>query len=259
MMWKLALIAAALAAPAAAHDFWLEPSNFNPAAGETATVSLYVGHGEDVADWRVPAERVTDLKLITDDGAADLSPALLPVSEGLKIAVPGTGTAAMIALASSPSRSELEGERFQDYIVKEGIQPIIAHRARTASEALPGVERYSRRSKAILNGTAGVNEFLLRPVGHTLEIVPIANPAFGDEVPFRVYWQGQPLENALVKLHEIGGSRTFAAIPTDARGIVTLPIPETGTFRLATIWGTAEFEAPDAVYDSIFATLTFAR
>ena len=41
--WLSVFVLLALAAPAAAHDFWIEPSNFRPAVGAKVPLRLLIG------------------------------------------------------------------------------------------------------------------------------------------------------------------------------------------------------------------------
>ena len=64
----LLLAALALAAPALAHDFWIEPSTFRPAVGSTLGVRLVVGQGfRGDALPRNPA-MIARFVLVTDAG-----------------------------------------------------------------------------------------------------------------------------------------------------------------------------------------------
>jgi hypothetical protein len=61
------------AAPAAAHDYWLVPGTFAPAAGKPVAVRLVVGDGGAGAEERPwQPGRTTALELVTAAGRTDL-------------------------------------------------------------------------------------------------------------------------------------------------------------------------------------------
>src|SRR6266542_1047920 len=60
--------------------------------------------------------------------------------------------AAVIAYASKPSFVELPAAKFEDYLRQQGLERIVAARARRGERAKPGREIFSRCAKAILTG-----------------------------------------------------------------------------------------------------------
>ena len=59
-----ALTSAAIAIPASAHDFWIEPADFTPDAAGTVEVDVFVGHGEDKTGWPVAPHRIIGLRCL---------------------------------------------------------------------------------------------------------------------------------------------------------------------------------------------------
>lgn len=57
-------------------------------------------------------------------------------------------------------------------------------------------ERYEKYAKALVYGADASDEFVMAPLGHALEIVPMSNPAklaAGDELTVQVLYDGEPV------------------------------------------------------------------
>src|SRR5687767_8208439 len=113
---------------AAAHEFWVRPSSFAASAGQKIDVRLFVGDafpGEASLDGRNgvdPAGSVT----LNDPGAH------------------------ILVFRNLPSRLELEGGKFDEYLADEGLDHIIAKRKEKGDSTKPGREMFSRCAKSIV-------------------------------------------------------------------------------------------------------------
>ncbi len=122
------------ASSAYAHDFWIEPSTFAPARGDTVDLQMKVGeHFEG--------------ELVTTDSVT---------IEGERSRI--------VTYSSRPDRIELEAAKFESYLREEGLEHVIeARRARGESGKI-GTEVFSRSVKTLL----GVKD---EAVGLRLELV----------------------------------------------------------------------------------------
>lgn len=99
---------------------------------------------------------------------------------------------------SNHAVSDRPAKKFNPSIEDEGLTAIIAARTVSSTMGRPGRELYSRRAKAIVQVVAVVSPEVTRPLGHTLEIVPLANPhllASGEALCVRLLFHGWPLPN----------------------------------------------------------------
>lgn len=258
------IAATVLSAPAAAHDFWIQPASFAPAAGVPVTVSIQVGHGQFRQRWGVKAERVTRFNSIGPSQVVDWRSALHPDSgaEDATVTFTGSGTHVLV-LETTAASSTLPAIRFNDYLAVEGLTPALEQRARLGLAKTDGRESYSRRAKALVQiGPATRDQpQVLRPVGLTLEIVPQINPYAltpGELLPVRIIYNGKPLAGATVKLNNLDfDTKPLATRLTDARGIAAFDVPRRGRWQLNVIWTRPLSGNPLADFDTTFSSLTF--
>lgn len=258
----LALILAA--APASAHDFWIQPRRFQVKQNVPLPFTLQVGHGQFRQRWGSENSRILllgdffpnlrrDLRPdLRDGGAADLLTSF-PVA-GLHI----------VALQSSHAYSELPSIRFNDYAKSEGLVIPLAVRQRTGTMGSVGREKYSRRAKALIQvgqQTSANQSMATRPIGLKLEIVPDRNPyALGPSrmLPVHVIYKGRRLPNATVMMTSLEfDSRPLATVVTDRAGRANFKVPAVGDWLLNVLWSEPVTGDPRADFDTTFSSLTF--
>lgn len=267
----LALAAAlVLAAPALAHEFWLSPSSYRAHAGDTVSVSAYVGTGfrgeiKPYAPTRalrftVRGSKEADLRRGAVNG--DLVMARF-------VAVDGGG--ALVAYESDFAAIQLPAADFDAYLKLEGLDEPLRIRQKMGAGAGPGRERYARCPKAWIAGAEAARA--LRPAGLPIEIVPLQDPTVASEISMRVLLDGKPLAGALVRAwnRPLGSDLAprdpaardsvgpvFAA-RTDAKGLVTLRSPGPGEWMVSAVHMAPCTNRLVADWESRWASLTFAR
>ena len=253
----------AIAAPAQAHDFWLQPRSFNiPVASPDPTI-IEVGHGPFRTRWSGALDRVVMFRSVGPGGSIDRRGDLHPNSDRDAVLTFNSPGVHVLAFESTHAVSNLPSIRYNDYIKIEGLTPAIAYRARTHTADTPGREIYSRRCKALIQVGApgGAQPQLMRPLGLTLEIVPDRNPytlAPGQVLPVHVLYRGHPLAGALVKLTNLEFDvRPVAMHLTDAAGRTAFDVPRTGDWLINVIWTEPIKGDPNGDFDTTFSSLTF--
>ncbi len=257
-----------LAAPLRAHDFWIEPSSFRPAAGERVGVRLRVGEhfkGDPVP--RNP-QRIERFVQVGVGGAGGELP--LPGVEGMEPAgyasfqAPGLH---WIVYDSNHASVELKGEAFEKYLSEEGLERVSQERARRGQSAAPVREIYSRCAKSLVrvgppspDGTVAGWD---RPLGLALELVPEADPyalAAGGELPVRLLYQGKPLAGALVAAFSKERPEEKVTARSDAEGRVRLRLARPGVWLVKAVHmvePSQETPKPGADWESFWASVTF--
>lgn len=236
----IALLSVLWSGPADAHDYWLAPETFDPAAGSGFDVELLRG-GHFVREVSRPyqPERTESFVLVTAAGTEDLRPRAVegkaPVLDDLTI---GAG-AALIAMERDWVDIELPDDRFTDYLHHEGLDAITALRDR---EGHRKVERecYTRALKSLVragNGPSGdVHSTVL---GHRLEIVLLDDPhalGTGDTLRARVLWKGRPLAGAKLTTHQRPsaqrGKVSTRTVTTNDDGVAEIRLRSAGAWLL---------------------------
>ena len=191
------------ASPAAAHDYWIEPSLFRLDPGDRVLFYLRVGElfrGEPAA---FSIERMTRFTIDNASRRFDVLPLQHDPAGMARLSESGLQ---VVSFENTPSYLELPAERFNAYLQAEGLQSILQAREEAGESSQPGREAFSRCAKALLwvegedpsSAGAGVHA---RPVGMALELLPDTNP-YGMKAPatltVKLVYQGQPVTGALI-------------------------------------------------------------
>jgi len=259
MCLRLAIFAAAavVAGPLCAHDFWIEPSTFQPAVGSTLAVRLLVGqklHGEALA--RNPA-LIARFVLVGDGGETAVGGRAAGEPAGVvRIDRPGLQ---LIAYRSLDSPVSLEAAKFEAYLKEEGLETVIEARAKRGESQKPSRELFSRSAKSLIAaGGAGTTGYD-RVLGLTLELGPEKTPyalGEGEDMPVRILYEGKPLAGALVAALPADDPDTKVAQRSDKNGRVTLRLRK-GTWLIKAVHMIPVSGDPAADWRSIWASLTF--
>ena len=255
-------------APAVAHDFWIEPSSFTPAAGAAVSFHLRVGQQWQGDAFPRSNQRIAQFVLAGPEGSADIAGAEAVDPAGLaRLAVPGLYLA---GYASNNSPLELEAAKFEAYLRLEGLEWVIAERARRGESAAGSREVYARCAKSLLwvRGTGAAPSLgsgaFDRALGFAFELVPEQNPyalAAGGTLPLRLLYKGRPFAGALVVAMPKAHPEAAVTARSDSQGRVRLELGESGVWlvkavHMARLEGAAA-AAEHADWQSLWASLTF--
>lgn len=267
---SLAFLAFA-ATPARTHEYWIAPSRYEAAAGDTLSFSAWVGNGfpgerkffdaSRTESLTLHATRELDLRLATTDGDSVFGRAIFPDDSG-----------AVVTFVSRFTSIELPGARFEGYLAEEGLDAVSRARARKGQSDRPGHERYRRCAKTWVAGAAASRR-LFREAGLPLEITPVDDPRINDRVTFRVTCEGEPLRGALLQAWRVPLGRDFRpqnvtggpiaqvhdGSRTDGRGEATLTIDAPGEWLVGAVHMIPSRAPEEADWESTWATLTFGR
>jgi uncharacterized GH25 family protein len=229
------LIAACLllAAPAAAHDFFLAPAKHRVASGESVAIKMFVGSEEEMDELPRSNRRIVRFD-------ATLGQRSVPVegkhgeSPAGHIAFDGKGVATIV-YQSSHTDIELAGAKFEHYLVEEGLEDIAGERAKLGVTQSPGRESYARYAKTLVtigDGDDGWN----RKIGLPAELVALTDPRAGGTAQFQLLYEDKPRANARVDIFSVEPKRlhSIAHARTDADGKVSLAIPRDGVWLVGT-------------------------
>lgn len=253
-----------LTIPALAHDTWLVPSTFRPAAGETVRLRLVTSEEFPHGESAVRPQRIARFTIRTVEGTATVEGYRV---EGLDLVAEVRARRperAVIVAETHPFAFVLEPEIFNRYLSEESLTAVIEARARRGESGAPGRERYAKIAKAVLCDDAAGNasEFFAQPEDLWLEIIPLASPCglrVGDRFAVEVRFRGQPLPG--VKLAAGYEGVTGHGYPvwetTDARGRATVVLDRPGPWFVRTLHMIPAERDPEADWRSAFSTLTF--
>lgn len=257
----IASLTALLTAPVAgAHELWVQTGHTH--GGEV--LEAEIGYGHNFHPVTIPAERVhffrEGMSLVTDEGTQKL------VQDKEKNYLYRT---------AAPVK---EGS----YLVTATYQPTFWSKnaaGEWAQKNLQGMpdavycEQTQMFGKNVLN--VGHDSFgkglVARPLGHTLEIVPLDNPSahrVGEAIPMQILFGGEPLADATVtatfegfdtSYKEVGHAAEAQAFSkqTDAQGKVDILPLRQGLWKVKVIHKTDYPNAKECQKLAAYATLTF--
>ena len=264
------LLFCTLAGAASAHEFWLAPSTYRPAAGDTVTLSVFVGTGfrgelkpyavPRVVTWRAHGASDQDLRGGSVNGDDVF---------GRWVASDGGG--AMVAYESNFTSIELPADEFDAYLELEGLDGPLAARKRLGGLVGNGRERYARCPKTWIAGSDLARA--KAPAGLTLELIPLGDPAAHGPLPLELHYRGAPLAGALVRAWRQplangwtpanGATRDsvgpVASARSDSLGRVSLALPGDGEWMVSAVHMVRSPDRAAADWESFWASLTFAR
>lgn len=263
-MRTLALVLGFLAAPAAAHEFWIEPLAYQVAA--EGRLEADIVNGEAFAGAKLPylPQRFAHFVVFAGTEAARIQgrpgdlPALQqdPLAEGLNI----------VAYEANNATVNYETwEKFQNFVNHKDFGDVLSqHRARGLSEENFG-EVYSRYSKTLIG--VGTSEGSDRRVGLETEIVALTNP-YTDDITngfsVQVFYRTDVRADTQVEVFEKAENGTVAIslYRTNAEGIATFPVRPGHRYMVDAVVlrePTAELAATTGtVWETLWANLTFA-
>jgi hypothetical protein len=193
-----------LSAPAAAHDFWIQPATFQPESGALLPVQALVGelgvgkaverHDDRIARFVLVGPGF-ERPVAGRDGALPIG--LVRVAPpDWRLGAEGAPLTGLVVLGyrSHHARVEIEPDKFEEYLRLEGLEPILALRGERGASALPAREAYSRCAKALVHvgpaaataagdagagggATSGGESAGDRVLGFTLELVAEQDPS----------------------------------------------------------------------------------
>jgi uncharacterized GH25 family protein len=258
----VALTIALGSAPLMAHELWIEPSTFSPKLGESVAVRLRVGEhlkGEPLpliprlVNQFVVQEGV-DRKPIGGRRGSD--PAGL-----VQVAQPGLH---IVGYQSNPSAVELAADKFNTYLVDEGLDAITALRARRNETNAKARELFSRCAKSLLlSGPPSQRQDDRqqdRPLGCPVELVAERNPytlRVGQDMPVRLTYHDQPLKGALVVAMNSVNPADRQVARTDVEGRARFKLHPGGMWLVKAVHMVALPSGGDAQWESFWASLTF--
>jgi uncharacterized GH25 family protein len=246
----------ALSVPLTAHDFWIEPSTFEPPVDSVVRIGLRVGPGFDAEPVVRDSQAIDAFFVAGPNGRQEVigrdgfNPAGL-----FRVSAPGT---LVVGYRSKPSPLKLDAAAFEKYLKEEGLERIIETRARSGRSAADGVEIFSRSVKSLLLAGNGPRDGHDRVLGLTLELVPERHPASlaaDRRMPVRLLYQGAPLQGALVvALSQVNKPSLQAR--TDRHGRVAFPL-SSGVWMIKAVHMVPAKAGSGAEWESLWSSLTF--
>ncbi|MFQ6548213.1 DUF4198 domain-containing protein [Aestuariibius sp. 2305UL40-4] len=253
-----------IAGPAAAHEFWLEPQEYQVETGGMLAAQVVNGEKFEGVKLAYFPQRFARFDVVSGGEAAPYE-GRAGDTPALQLEDPPDGLLTLVYVSKPASLRYEAFEKFQTFADHKDFANIEArHRDRglPMEDFTESYTRFARSIVAVGDGTGAD-----APSGIETEIVALANPYVEalTEMPVQVFYQGAPRTDVQVELFAKApdGSVAVTLHRTDAEGIARLPVRPGHSYLADAVVLREPSEAAldaraDAVWETLWASLTFA-
>ena len=257
--WVSIFCATLLAAPLFAHEFWLEPIQFQVEIGDP--IEIHFRNGQEFKggslswfDRRIARSemRMNDSITQTQGRSGDLP--------AIQTSAAAQGLLTFVHQTTMQTLTYRDPAQFEAFVAHKDLDPEALR-----NPEYPLSEGYRRFAKSLIGigHSAGADEV----TGLEIEFVARKNPYVADltdGLPFQLFYQDQPHPNAQVEVFDRApdGTVKITLLRTDASGHVTLPV-QAGHHYLVDAVILRRPSPDDAMehkieWESLWASTTFA-
>lgn len=245
--------------PAFAHEFWIEPFEYQVQSDQPLRAHLRNGEHFAGSAQAYFDNRTQRLEVIRDGATKVLSPRLgdLPAIDQER---PANGLNILIYESTPSQLTYTDWDKFQKFAAEKDFDNIgQRHDARGLPRTGFG-ERYTRHSKSLV--AVGSGQGADQETGMRTEFVALANPytdTFEDGLPVRLLWAGKRRGDAQIEIYAQApdGTVTTSQIRTNSDGEALIPVIPGHRYLLNAVVLNPLYDQPD-VWETLWAALTFA-
>ena len=247
---SLALILGVFSIPASAHFMWINAGDYTPSTKRPVKFTIGWGHNfaSPVGNVLYKQEGLDKIYMLDPNGN---KLKIEPINEiEFKVERPLKKEGTYLALAKRKEgffTKTTEGYKRQS---KKGLKNVVQ------------CGYYGMYAKAIVDVEKGEGKIFSRPVGHTLEIVPLEDPAClkeGDYLPIKVLYKNEPLRAELYATYvgfSTEGAWAYTA-RTNKEGVGRIKMLESGIWMIKVGHKVPYPDPKECDQYSYTATLTF--
>ena len=245
---------------AQAHEFWMQPVKFFLRPGERTNIRFLVGENFMGETWDLKAHKVEKLELHGSAGLKDLLDSIKNDNKAnLSIELQEEGTH-LLVLQSDNAFSELQGDKFNEYLTEEGLDDVLSHRKKTGTLDKAGKEYYRRYSKLLLQVGSKRDDTFKKVLGFPIEIIPEVNPYTfkkGDLVRFKILSDGKPTFGVKVRVwNRFENRTTIQPVYPEKNGMIEMRIVNPGPWMVSVV-KMVPSKQEGADWQSYWSSLTF--
>ena len=255
---------ALLSTPVAAHEFWIEPLEWQIAADDTLQAKLVNGSDFAGIDFAFLPQRFTRFDLAQNGTLAPVE-ARLGARPAIDQVMHKEGLVVALYVSTPYKVSYEERATFDKFVAQKDLGRVAReHEARGLPEA-GFSELFTRYSKALVAVGEGAGED--RRFGLETELVALDNPYVDDlsqGLRVQLFYGDQTRDETQVELYERTpeGEVTEILLRTDEEGVAVLPVKPGHDYLASAVVlrePAAEIAArTDTVWESLWAALSFA-
>lgn len=182
------------AAPAAAHEMFLKPTDYRLQPNSKTAVALFNGT-YDKSENTITRDRMKTVA-VASGGKLTNPPSSQwrddAATSYLDLTVGEAGTY-VVGVSTAPRIIELSADNFEEYLRHDGIEDTLKAREAEKGPRTPVKERYSKHVKTVVQVGEAQTDDYAKPLGLPAEILLATNPAsvkVGDTLGFRALLKG---------------------------------------------------------------------
>lgn len=218
----------------------MQPDKFRYLPGEIMKLNLMVGEQFIGEKWDLKKHRLIRFDHHTGSSVQGLIEKVMTEGRDNHVELPlvQEGTH-LLVLQSNNAFIELQAEEFNAYLKEDGLEDIIRYRKQAGTSGNPAREYYQRNAKLLVQVGNKATAVYEKIAGLPLEIIPMQNPytlKLTDEIRFKVLFEGNPLQYALVKVWNRKDGRTLVQnLYTGKDGTITTRLASTGMWMVSCV------------------------
>lgn len=243
------------------HEYWLEPDTFFPAVRERVNLRLFLGEGLKKEEERpFQKDKTTSFRHFfalrgwdreSSDGAMPFY-SFEPAADGNHL----------FTSERNWSFVKLESAKFDEYLREDGMEYIIAERAKLGESQKEGRERYSRFIKTLLQVGEKRDDIHKTDTRLRLDITPLENPytkKVGDTLRFKIHFDGKPLAGKTAFADNRDGDLiSKQKLLTDSAGRATVKLDRKGVWLVRIVFmQRCKKECGEAEWESFWGAFSF--
>lgn len=243
-----------------AHEFWIEPQEYQVQSGADLVAGLRNGQKFSGIDLAYFEKRIQRFDLIHDGRSAPVQGRMGDVP-AIQTTAPGDGLLVIVHQTAAKTLKYATWEKFSKFAAHKDFAVM---RARHDARGLPDKgfsERYTRYAKALVG--VGDARGADAPTGLETEFVALTNPYTEDlagGMRVQLLYQGNPRADTQIEVFERSPEGVVAVsyARTDAQGRAAIPVLAGHTYLFDAVVLRAAPEGGKAVWETLWAALTFA-
>lgn len=253
----------AFAFPAASHELWIAPSEYQVSSDAPVVVNLRNGQGFEGIDLAWFDKRILRFDRLQNGTVTPLEGRSGDIPAA-RIQAAGDGLIVLVYESAPSTLTYSEWEKFTEFAKHKDLDGTLESHAARALPQTGFKEVYSRYSKALIG--AGQAKGQDRAFGLEIEFVALANPytdPMDQGLPVQVNYRGKPRRDAQIEVFERAptGAVAISTLRTDDSGQAAIPVKPGHEYLLDSV--VMREPAPDlakdkgAVWESLWAAMTF--
>ena len=243
------------------HEFWIAPDKFHYKRGEQINLRFMVGEQFVGENWTGNRSRIKSMHFYYG-GVKDSCHQNFSDKQGdsMQIALYDEGTA-MITMNTVNSFIELEADKFNTYLLEDGLKEAYDDRIRNGDSSKAGREYYQRSIKTIIQVGSNRDKTYKQLTNLPIDIIPDDHPyhlSKDDNFKVRLLFMKTPMAHQLVKVwHRQNDKTSVQTVTTDENGEVKFFATPSGKWMISTVKMVKLSNDPKADWQSYWGSLTW--